>query len=306
LKLEDSSPVSAKRIFGIDWSGAFKDADGKIYVAELVWGKDAQLTVCALVRAQNRQAVRCFLAGKELRVHKAWECEPLPKPPDGETVLAGLDFAFGFPAGFALPGIDVDWKWEQLADWCTKMVATNKKLEDAIKDCSVASRQFRWPKSGKEEPKPEMRATEEAAKEFNPASVLDFSTKQKQVGKGSIRGIPIIHWLQKERGVAIWPFDAVADGGLTLVEVFPRMSLTRKSKSAPPNRLKQVQDWRENGVAFENNTDCWAVASSDALDAVAAAVGLAGLQDDAFPPPPQCPDSLAREGWIAGLRVPTA
>jgi hypothetical protein len=302
--MEGFIPKSADRILGIDWSGAATPSKAQIYIAEVVRGEGAQLSVRALVRANDRDAVKEFLAGDCLAVKEGWEKKHVvwPKPPaDDETVLAGLDFAFGFPASFELPGVGVDWTRKDLVDWCAE-IDKAESLDKALAKCDVARRQFRGIREVKDGPvEATKRATEDAAEEagHKPESVLVL-VGERQVGRGSIRGIPIIDRLQEKHDAAIWPIEDVKTRGLTLVEVFPRVWLDAPgSKTSPPVRLDQVRKWKREKVCFENDTEWWAVASPDALDAVAAALGLARL--DALTPPPLSPDILAREGWIAGI-----
>jgi hypothetical protein len=68
--------------------------------------------------------------------------------------------------------------------------------------------------------------------------------------------------------------------------------------------MRQLDRWRRTGVAFHPKAELAAASSGDALDAAAAAVGLAQhcstLQPRRFVPE----DSRLREGWIAGVEVP--
>jgi hypothetical protein len=294
--------IGVDRVLGVDWSGAVKRRDQQIYIAELVRNGGKGWALRSLARAADRDAVGCFLYGQRLDPADGWADTLLPEPPtSGETVLAGLDFAFGFPVSFKLPGVGQDWAWEELVAWCAKQDKA-EKLDQALRADPVASKQFRLP--GGLKVKTTNRETEAAAvgQGHHPESVLNL-VGGRQVGRGSIRGLPIIGRLREPGEVAVWPFDPAGESSLTLVEVFPRISLTvRGSKEDPPNRVAQLAAWRDQGLLFERQTDYLAAASPDGLDAVAAAFGLATLEELAVPAVRL--GVLSREGWIAGIHPP--
>ena len=295
--------IGVDRVLGVDWSGAATRRGQQIYIAELVRNGEEGWALRSLARAANRDAVGDFLGGQCLTPAGGWTDVLLPEPPaPGETVVAGLDFAFGFPASFKLPGVGEDWRWEDLVAWCATQDEA-EKLDEALLADPDARSQFRLPGGPKVETTRRVTETAAAALGYHPDSVLNL-VGGRQVGRGSIRGLPIIERLREPGDVAVWPFDPAGEASLTLIEVFPRLSLTAPgSKEDPPTRVAQVATWRDQGLLFEGDTDYLAAASPDGLDAVAAALGLATLKELAAPAVP--PGVLAREGWIAGVDLPT-
>ena len=283
------------RILGIDWSGAEKRANQRIYVAELDPTARRMTTV---VRAADRTAVERFLGGGELEPAARSLGPGVRRLGTDEAVLVGLDFAFSFPAGFALPGRGRNWSWEDLARWTARL--EDAKLEVAIRGEPGLRSQFFLGKGDAAEPL--LRTTERELVErgrARPTSVLHMVGAQ-QVGRGAIRGIPMLARLRARRPAAIWPFDTPAGErlGLTIVEVFPRLWLTpgmRKQRRS--DRRAQLGHWGREGIGFEN-AGAACVASPDAIDAAAAAIGLAGLER--LRPLAELPDVVEREGWIAG------
>lgn len=286
-----------ERILGIDWSGAEKPANQRIYVAEL---DPAARRITTLVRAADRRAVERFLDGGELEPAARWQDQPTPRRlGTGQGALVGLDFAFSLPAGFAQPGIGRNWSWADLARWTASL--ENTKLESAIRTEPRLRRQFFLGKGDPAEPL--LRTTERELVDrgrARPTSVLHLVGAQ-QVGRGAIRGIPMLARLRACRRAAIWPFDPPAGErlGLTIVEVFPRLWLMpgmRKQRRA--DRRAQLGHWEREGIGFEDSARAACIASPDAIDAAAAAIGLAAL--DRLRPPEELPDVAEREGWIAG------
>lgn len=83
-----------------------------------------------------------------------------------------------------------------------------------------------------------------------------------------------------------------------LGEVFPRLWLDVRGKEDAPVRVKQLECWTRAGTAIEERVALACAASLDALDAAAAARGLAEL--DGLPTVPASPQ-VRREGWIIGV-----
>jgi hypothetical protein len=290
--------VIVDRVLGIDWSGAAKTSSARIYAAEVVLD-GARTTVASVVRAASRSAVARFLSGQRLELARGWEAHAPPEPPKpGEVVLAGLDFAFGFPAEFELPGRGNSWTWQQLANWC-RHVDDAGSLLDAIEADPVTRRQFRFRENRGGTMLKRCAERELEKRGVHPESVLNL-IGSRQVGPGSIRGIPMLARLRRA-GAALWPLDSHARDTLTLVEVFPRLWLDATgSKENPAARVAQVKLWREHGVGFAAESDMLAAASPDAMDAVAAAIGLSRL--DGLGTPRDIPAAiLRREAWIAGV-----
>jgi hypothetical protein len=287
-----------ERVIGIDWSGAGAAQGQEIYVAEATAQDPPR--VLSVVRAADRAAVEAFLRGNPLRLSKAWSGWQAPELlAAAEMALVGLDFAFGFPRHFSLPGAGTAWSWESLAAWCAGLEG-DKHLVQALRAKPEAAKQFRLG-SADSGAVMHLRITEKELQGLGkrPASVFNLVGAQ-QVGAGSIRGIPVLARLRQNRTAAVWPFDEPASRQVTIVEVFPRLWLTAGlGKQHPTRRIEQLRVWKKAGIRFEKDTGLVAVASADAMDAVAAAIGLAtatGLTAAG-----DLPSEAAREGWIAGV-----
>jgi Protein of unknown function (DUF429) len=88
------------------------------------------------------------------------------------------------------------------------------------------------------------------------------------VGTGSLRGMP---WLQRlrERGFAIWPFDAV--GACTAFEVYPSLYATVTTNDEA-GRAAHLAQWPSTVLAPRDREA--AIASDDAFDAVVSAFAM--------------------------------
>jgi hypothetical protein len=298
-----------ERFIGIDWSGAARPSGQRVYVAE-AHRQDARITIQTVVRAHDRSAVEAYLRGEPLAHAVAWADWPGPRPLDRRARrIVALDFAFGFPTEFRLPGRDGAWRWDELAGWAAEMApdGQNGSLESVralIERNEPLARQFRL-RAG--DPALMHRRLCDNRAPGHPESVFHL-IGPSQVGLGSITGIAMLHRLRHVEGLAIWPFDSrerIDAAAAVLVEVYPRMWLAAGvRKNGLPGRVRQLQAWQREGVAFRGDAELAAASSGDALDAVAAAIGAARTCYR-LPAPDALPGvAQRREGWIAGVQVP--
>ena len=215
----------------------------------------------------------------------------------------GLDFAFGFPVRFELPKLGRRWRWEDLARWAERLDSRSVSVRKSIRNELTLSKQFRL--RGGDLAPPHKRETDKHVDGVRPESVFHL-IGPSQVGTASITGIAMLERLRRGGRAAVWPFDPpvrVDRARVVLVEVFPRLWLGREvRKSELPDRVDRIERWRAEGVRFEREAELAAASSGDALDASAAAIGLArGVE---LPPAEALPEAGAREGWIAGAEVP--
>jgi hypothetical protein len=161
---------------------------------------------------------------------------------DGTRLLVGFDFAMGYPAGFAArltgtPSASAVWAW--LADTVTD---TEDNRNNRFAVAAAINETFpegpgpfwshptgqSWPglptrRVGIDYAAlglGECRAAETAVPRakspwmlFNPGSV----------GSQSLLGLPMIHRLGQQPGVAVWPFDRIEDSPVVLAEVYPSL-----------------------------------------------------------------------------------
>lgn len=293
------------RFLGVDWSGAATRSAQNVYVAEAVRSA-AGAHVRSLVRARDRAAVERFLAGGELEPAPGWDDgRPLPEPPGaGVRTLAGLDFAFGFPVRFEHPARGRDWSWADLAALARELDERGGEDGQASVRAALRARddlrgQFRLG-AGQGAVTAHKRATDVAVGGSSVFHLIGSS----QVGTGSICGIAMLSRLRRRcPEVAVWPFagdGAAAVARTVLVEVFPRLWLgPRLRKSELSQRAAQVTAWEGRGHTFAAEARRAASSSGDALDAAAAAIGLAEL--GSLPAAASLSrEAREREGWVVG------
>jgi hypothetical protein len=297
-----------ERFIGVDWSGAARPSGQHVYVAEAL-RQDARVTVHSVVRARDRSAVEAYLRGEALAHAPAWSDWPGPRPLDRRSRrIVALDFAFGFPTEFRLPGLEGAWRWDELAAWAARMVDVQngslESLRKSIERDPALAAQFRL--RGGDPALMHKRLTDTHAP-GRPESVFHL-IGPSQVGLGSITGLAMLHRLREQEGLALWPFDPperIDAAAAVLVEIFPRMWLgSGIRKNELPGRVRQLQAWQHDGIAFRNDAELAVASSGDALDAAAAAIGAA-RSCYRLPSPESLPQVASRrEGWIAGVQVP--
>jgi hypothetical protein len=302
-----------ERFIGVDWSGASSPRGQQVYVAE-AHRQDARVTLHSVIRARDRSAVEEFLRGGPLEPAPAWREWPGPGQIDRrKRRLVALDFAFGFPAAFEHPELAGAWTWDDLGRWADMLDPGRdgdgsplEPVRSAITANQALRRQFRLA-GGDSIPTERYRATDRSVEGARPESVFHL-VGPSQVGVGSITGIAMLHRLREVERIAVWPFHArerIAAAGVVLVEIFPRMWLDpRIRKSELPERVRQLEAWEREGVAFRTKAELAAASSGDALDAAAAAIGAA-RSCYLLPEPELLPEEARRrEGWIVGVQVP--
>lgn len=133
----------------------------------------------------------------------------------------------------------------------------------------------------------------------------------KQVGKGGLAGMRLVHHLKQELGrcVAVWPFERDCDDAvLVITEIYPRLFLRMAGHG---NRKIRTADALDTAlVALESAPVGGKTPFSDhQADAVISAAGLRLLcgrgktvpENIASPSVPR--KTLEREGWIFGVEA---
>lgn len=174
----------------------------------------------------------------------------------GRRVLAGFDFPFGYPAGFAraLTGKNdpfAVWKW--LAEKLQDSPNDNNRFDLA----GEINRRFDgtgpfWfnglsrdidglprNKEGVVNPFPERRAAEEKAKGAFTCWQMGGAGA---VGSQVFTGLPVLLKLRKKFDARVWPFEPL-DSSLAFVEVWPSLTLG----SGPEGQIKDA--WQVGKVA---------------------------------------------------------
>ncbi len=227
------------RILAVDWSGALRAAQRKIWLCEVVDG-----AVTRLESGRGRAEIAEHLIAEASR------------DPD---LLVGLDFAFSFPIGFLEKRAhrEVETVWEEAESLGEKWLA----------HCPFPF----WGKPGRRKPalgdrlyrRTELAIAARAAR--RPMSVFQIGGAGA-VGVGSIRGMPILRRLRAE-GFSIWPFHELALPAV--VEIWPRLYMGPVKKTQAAERASFL-DERHPDLEASVRED--AEASDDAFDALVSAL----------------------------------
>ena len=255
----------ARSTIAVDWSGAARGAERRIWLAEVAHGRLVRLE-CGRSRAQLvRELQECALREPALAV--------------------GLDFAFGFPAWFAR---------EQGARSGPEAWQVAARHGEQWLACSPIPF-FGRKGSRRPPPDPERPLWRRTELEHLPlAGIRPKSVFQiggaGAVGTGSLRGMPLLAELERA-GFSIWPF-ARAEPPFA-AEIYPRWftgPLTKSSRSARALRLAS------HPLPAQCSLCELAEQSEDAFDAALSALALAGAR---LPEDPRAMEALFRiEGRI--------
>ena len=215
----------------------------------------------------------------------------------GESLLIGVDFALGYPKGFAprltsQPQARAVWHW--LAGQITDSPAN---LNNRFAVADQINRQFggQGPFWGHPQGQSfahlsprkrvdyaalglaERREVELVVPRAQPVWKL-FTTGS--VGGQSLMGLPMIHRLATQHGASVWPFDAPSS--LTVAEVYPSLLAPAVTEALGPKSIKDEVQVRLLAQSL------WRVGKNG---------DLAGLLAEA-------PAKVrAEEGWILGARA---
>jgi hypothetical protein len=232
---------SLMRSIAVDWSGDRSGGAKQIWLAE-AW--DGQ--VIRLEPGRTRDQLVDYLIEEGAKDH---------------NMVVGFDFAFSMPRWF----VERHGATRGPGFW----VVVAETGEYWLRDCP-------WPFYGKYgTPMPAdiepFRRTELEIKEAggpSPSSVF-LLAGSKQVGPGSVRGMPLLARL-REAGWHVWPFDPPK---LPLViEIFPRLFMGRVVKKAPIECLGFLNSRFPD---LNQYTATLAASNDDAFDATVSALVMA-------------------------------
>ncbi len=257
--------ASARCTIAVDWSGAARGAERRIWLAEVARGRLERL--------------ECGRSRAELVGHLQ-DCA-LREP----ALSVGLDFAFGFPAWFAREqgARSGQESWQIAAergeDWLARSPApffgrkgSRRPLHDPERPLWRRTELEHLPLAG-----------------IRPKSVFQIGGAGA-VGTGSLRGMPLLLELQRA-GFSIWPF-ARAEPPFA-AEIYPRWFTGALTKSSRTARALQLAN---HPLPAQRRLCEFAEQSEDAFDAALSALALAGARP---PEDPRAMDALFRiEGRI--------
>ncbi|MEE4188120.1 MAG: molybdopterin molybdenumtransferase MoeA, partial [Roseobacter sp.] len=229
----------------VDWSGG--NDRGARPVKDAIW---------ASIARQGRAETAVYLRNRA--VAESWIADRLEaERTAGRRVLAGFDFPFGYPQGFAQ---------KLTGDACPFAVWT--WLEDHIQDAPEANNRFDvagqinrllgdgkgpfWANGLKRDvdglprtkadysnPFPERRLTETHAKG---AFACWQMAGAGAVGSQVFLGLPVLARLRRRFGASVWPFEPLASD-IAVIEIWPSLTLG----AAPEGRIRDA--WQVEEVA---------------------------------------------------------
>ncbi|MEN8895678.1 MAG: gephyrin-like molybdotransferase Glp [Yoonia sp.] len=260
----------------VDWSGG--NDRGATPTKDAIWaciaGQDP-------IYFRNRQLVETWLAdlfGSELAA--------------GRRVLAGFDFPFGYPAGFAKTVTGSDdplalWAW--FNDNITDTEKSNNRFDIAAQLNALSDGIGPFWANGLQRDIPLLprKGNDRTATPFTERRAVEGRAKGSftcwqmagagAVGSQVMMGMPVLHRLRETFApdVAVWPFEA-GTAAITLVEIWP----TLFAGAAPMGMIKDAHQVQQTANIL---------AAMDPQD-------LAKLMDVTAP----------EEGWILGVPQPKA
>lgn len=235
----------ARCTIAVDWSGAARGAEQRIWLAEVARGR--------LVRLE------CGRSRVEL-VRHLQDCA-LREP----ALAVGLDFAFGFPAWFA------NEQGARSAPEAWRIAAERGENWLARSPAPFFGRKG----SRRPPPDPERPLWRRTELEHLPlAGIRPKSVFQiggaGAVGTGSLRGMPLLPELERA-DFSIWPFASARPP--FAAEIYPRWFTGPLTKSSRHARALQLAN---HPLPAERRLCELAEASEDAFDAALSALALAG------------------------------
>jgi len=124
-----------------------------------------------------------------------------------------------------------------------------------------------------------------------------------QVAKASFSGMRLLHWLDGDDNLAIWPMDPLPENGSAVAEIYTRIYLRRAGMSGRKLRSRAALNLALKGLGspptrlrFEPNDH-----QTDALVTAAGMRQLALDEPRAFDPEGLTPDIARSEGWTFGV-----
>lgn len=124
-----------------------------------------------------------------------------------------------------------------------------------------------------------------------------------QVAKASFSGMRLLHWLDGDDHLAIWPMDPLPERGSAVVEIYTQIYLRRAGMTGTKLRSREALNAALEGLGskpvrlrFEPNDH-----QTDALVTAAGMRALALTEPNAFAPEGLTPDIARTEGWTFGV-----
>ena len=238
------------RVVAVDWSGDKTTAGQrkKLWIAD--WTPQGLTLTAGFTREQVGEYL--ITAARET-----------------PAMVAGLDFAFSFPAWFPR-----DQGCGKIEDFW-QLVAAGK-----AEDWLAQPNSFCWGRKGCRCPAghraPLWKGYRRTDREISGASTGGIRPKSPfqiggagAVGTGSLRGIPVLHRL-RQAGFSVWPFDRCVFP--LALEIYPRLFTGKGNKSSPEFRSRHLAGPLYRDLSSEVREP--AAASEDAFDALCSVIAM--------------------------------
>jgi hypothetical protein len=284
---------SFDRFVGVDWSGATGRNYSGIAVADCRAGDGTPTLIAPPGRRWRRTDFVDWMAAQVAR---------------GERLLVGIDCAFALPAPTAAGLLGENYTAAAL--WAYIDAACGDAADffgGAFAQHERHSSHF-WHSGPRPVGFAELhRATERACRAAglgSPESPLKL-VGARQVGKGGLAGMRVLHTLKQRLGgrFAVWPFDAIETADIVCIELYPRLFM--KMGGHGNGKIRTLAALNRNLAALDAMpyTDPAETLSDHETDALVAAAGLRFIAGDRAVWSPVGMDSLAirAEGWIFGV-----
>jgi len=229
-------------------------------------------------------------------------------------ILVGLDFAFGYPycdRSAYFPDSNVSPRlakelWQAVESVCQ----TEKNLYGGFlyRDQRSPFYEYFWyPKhTGAYFDGKRLRKTELACLNKTRPSCPFKCLGADQVGSGSAAGMRALYLIDRNYACffCIWPFDHLANGKSTIVEIFPRLFLYAVSKDSRQLDYTNATNAVLNQFGSKALPQGIKVKSEDERDSIISAAAIRYLSSDIGVWYPEGLDEETRlhEGWIFGIR----
>jgi hypothetical protein len=279
---------AVERVAAVDWSGDRSAAGQRKKIWAGVWTEDA---------AGHVDGGRVTLEGGRTREELGEWLVAMAQETPGMVV--GVDFCFSYPAWF----LEEHGARDAAEFWRTVVARGEHWLSHECEDARFWGRRGRY-RSGK---KPLEFSGDQSHRMFRLADlackvkgeILDPANAQAvkgiapkspfqiggagAVGTGTLRGIPMLHWL-REKGFRIWPFDAsgLREGKPLLVEIYPRLLTGEVRKGNRDERRKYLARKQKMSAAYASlarEAVAKAQQSEDAFDALISVMEMTARRD---------------------------
>ena len=173
----------------------------------------------------------------------------------GRRVLAGFDFPFGYPAGFAArltgtAGARAVWRWlaDRVEDGPDNRNNRFHVADAANRSLGGAGPFWGRPRSLALACLPERKLADYDALGLTERRRVELAVPRAQpgwklytagsAGGQSLTGLPVIHRLSQRAGARVWPFDRIDGAALVLAEVYPSLLDAEVRAQTLPGSIK--------------------------------------------------------------------